>query len=159
VKGVIAKEPLVKSNPECVNAVVSYFADSAATNISEDSKASKVICFGGFGSKFVSEIYNISDKTSMNYPEFPCSLSGGNVLKLDDFIYYVGGTVEEKLINTTNKVYRLNLKDLNSGWQEVASMSEKRIFFGAAVYNGCLVVTGGSNGFSRICTTELYQPS
>jgi len=53
----------------------------------------------------------------------------------------------------------LNFKDLNSGWQEVASMAEKRSQFGAAVFNGCLVVTGGHNGKTKIDTTELYQPS
>jgi len=87
------------------------------------------------------------------YPDLPYAVSYGNVLKLDDFIYCVGGAVDG--IYITNKVYRINLKDINSGWQEVTSKAENRCDFGATLYNGCLVVAGG------ICRakTALYQPS
>jgi len=159
VASTIAKEPLVKLNNDCINAVVSYFADRTL-NIREATTASKILCIGGEKTKSVSEIYNISDKSWNNYPDLPYILSYCRVFKLKDFIYCVGGKEDGFFpVNPTNKVYRLNLKDLNSGWQEVASMAEKRSKFGAAESNGCLVVAGGYNGNSKLSTTELYQPS
>jgi len=80
-------------------------------------------------------------------------------LKLDDFIYCVAGDVDESWKNSTNKVLRLNLNDLHSGWQEVASMAKERSHFGAAICNGSLVVAGGSNKGAKLNTTELYQSS
>ena len=56
------------------------------------------------------------------------------------------------------KVYRLNLNALDSKWERVLSMDEKRCRFGTAVYKGCLVVTGGNNGNSAISTAEMYEP-
>jgi len=121
-------------------------------------KATKILCVGGKNTKSVREIYNTLGTPLKKYPDLPHNVSHGCVLKLDDFIYCVGGAVDGHWRKSTNKVYRLNLKDPNSGWQEVASMAEKRRDFGAAVYNGCLVVAGGFYG-ERLSSTELYQPS
>jgi len=53
--GIIAKEPLVKSNMDCLNAVMTYFAD-ISRNVSEESNASKIICVGGARTRSVREI-------------------------------------------------------------------------------------------------------
>jgi len=95
-----------------------------------------------------------------NYPNFPYAVSFGNVSKLNNFIYSVGGGVDANWRNSTNQVPRLNLKKLQLGWQKVASTDEERSHIGAAVYNGCLVVASGSNNKEvKLHTTELYQPS
>ena len=164
VTGKVAKEPLVQTNNDCLNALVSYFSDKPTVFFgNSDSaetpheKASKMLCVGeADNNKSVSEIFSVSGETLKNYPDLPHEISNHGVLKLHNFIYCIGGIDGCK---ATNCVYRLNLRDTNYfGWEEVASMAEKRCDFGAAVYKGCLVVAGGFNGKFRISTTELYEP-
>ena len=52
----------------------------------------------------------------------------------------------------------MNLKTTNSQWEEFVSMNEQRRSFGAATWNGNLVVLGGINGSSCLNSTELYDP-
>jgi len=106
----------------------------------------------------VREMFNTSGKPFTNYPDLPYICSNGSVLKLNDFMYCVSGVVDKSWTKKSN-TYRLYLKDLNSGWQEVTSMTEKSREFGAAVYNGCLIVAGGYNEMSKLNTIELYEPS
>ena len=158
----VANEPLVKANIDCLNALVSYFSDnstgfagnSADTKVTNE-KASKILCIGGVDSKSVSEVFSVSGETLKNYPHLPHKISDQCVLKLHDFVYCIGGYKERCI---TNHVYRLNLRDTDSEWEEVASMAAKRSYFGAAVYKGCLVVSGGKSTGSRINTTEQYEP-
>ena len=153
----IAEEPLIKDSKECLNAVVTYYSDKER-KVKADSQLSKVLCVGGDESKSVSEVYSACGDSLNSYPDLPCNLSGHCALKVDDFVYCLGGTVDGNYTTSINQVYRLNLKAPNSGWEEVASMAKKRFEFGAAVYKGCLVVAGGHNGTSRICSAELYEP-
>ena len=106
------------------------------------------------GAIFASEIFSVSGKMLKNYPDLSHKLLDHCVIKLDDFVYCIGGT-EERYV--TNHVHRLNLKNTNSEWEEVASMAEKRSYFGAAVYKGCLVVAGGYDRKSLTSTAELYE--
>ena len=153
VANVIAKEPLVKESKECLNAVVSYYA-----NREKDVKVSNLFCVGGDESKSVSEVHCVSGDLVNTYPDLPCVLSNHCALKVEDLVYCLGGAIDGNYMTSTNKVYRLNLKTPNSGWEKVASMAEKRSYFGAAVWNNNLVVTGGYNGTSELDITELYQP-
>ena len=158
VADIIVEEPLVNTNNDCLNAVVSYLVNRMR-KIKMKSRAWKILSVGGNKSKSVLEVFNVSHELLNIYPDLPCYLSDYCVLKVHDFIYCQGGAVDGRYGKSTNKVYRLNLKAPNSEWKEVASMAEKRCNFGAAVYKGCLVVAGGYNHEeSRISTAELYQP-
>jgi len=79
-------------------------------------------------------------------------------LKLDDFLYYVGGAVDGYRWKSTNKVYRLNLKDVTLRWQKVASMAKVGMNYSAAVYSGCLIVTDGYS-WTKLNTTRMHQSS
>ena len=74
-----------------------------------------------------------------------------NLHKLNDFVYSVGGCVEG--YKSTDKVYEVNLSETKMQWKEVASMAKARFDFGAAVFDGKLVV----NGTSNCPATESYD--
>ena len=158
VADTIAEEPLVKINVDCLNVVVSYLVDRMKS-VKIDGKTSKIFSVGGYKApKTISEVFSVSGNLLKTYPDLSCKLSDHCVLKVNDFVYCIGGNVDEIWSQPTNKVYRLNLKEPSSNWEEVASMAEKRSFFGAAACNGCLVVAGGYNENSELNTTELYEP-
>ena len=75
-------------------------------------------------------------------------------IEVKRFVYCIGGWSTKASEGRTNKVYQLNLFEPNLQWREVASMSESRYYFGAAVYNGCLVFNGSS---TRSKTTSAYN--
>ena len=155
VTDIIAEERLVKANNDCLNAVRLSLVNRIRKVVIE-SKASKILSVGGNESKSVSEVYSVSGDSLNIYPDLPRNLSDHCVLNLDDLIYCLGGATGDN--KPTNKVYQLNLKAPNSGWEEISSMAEKRYDFGAAVYKDCLVVAGGCNGNLPI-TAEMFEPS
>ena len=152
VLNIIAAEPLIKESNICFNIVLSYLAVQAK-EAKKQTKYSKILCVGGNKCNSVVEI-----QLPTLYPDLPHVLSNHCLQKLDNFIYCVGGAVESYRYNSTNKVYRLDLNVANSRWEEIASMNEPRCEFGAATWNGNLVVAGGYNGFEKLITTELYEP-
>ena len=81
-------------------------------------------------------------------------ISGHCSVQANGYMYCIGGWNDGK---TTNKVYRLNLNETTLQWEEVASMIEKRYNFGAAAYDGNIVVAGGSDGWSELNTVELHN--
>ena len=170
---VISAEQLVKDSNACLNTVISYFTSQAKALQKQDSKTNKttrqqqknkaktkILCLGGESKNTVLELYNALDKPRNVYPNLPCNVSGHRVLKLDDFIYCLGGALERNTFDPTNKVYRLNLKAADPSWEEMTSMNKKRRDFGAATWNGNLVVAGGlfNCNFSVENSTELYDP-
>ena len=155
VADIVSEEPLVKGSKKCLNALVSHYAAKERSTRAKP-ETSKILCVGGSRTKFVSDVYSVSGDLLNTYHDLPCKLIDHCILKTDDFIYCLGGAVDGYM--STNKVYRFNLNALNSKWEEVASMAEKRSSFGAVVYKSCLVVAGGWNGKSRISDAELYEP-
>ena len=146
---VIAKEPLVKSNPNCLNAIITTIFAKLEP---EDSRnLSRILCVNGLGRKSVFEVYSITENTDRGYPQIPNKPHAHCLLRLNDFVYCIGGYNEKEI--KTNKVYRLNLTEANMQWKEIASMKNARSNFGAAVFRGGLVVNGSTD-----CTTEFYNP-
>ena len=159
VLNTIAQEPLVKNSEHCLNAALSSVTNRIKDTLTQEDKASKLLCFGGEGKKSVSEVYNIFGKMqNNNFPNLSNILSRHRALKTDNFLYCLGGAVEGKFANPTNKVFRLSLSTSKPRWKEIASMKERRCNFGATTcWNGNLVVSGGFNGSSLSNSTELYE--
>ena len=104
----------------------------------------------GFDRKSVFELYSITGDTDRVYPRIPNKPYAHRLLRLNDFVYCIGGINQESI--NTNKVYRLNFIEANTQWKEIASKKISRSNFGAAVFRGGLVVNGLIN------TTEFYNP-
>ena len=156
VLNTIAKEQLVKNNNACLNAMLSYFT-TTAKQTQKQFKSSEILCLGGYKKSTVVAIHNRLGKLQSNYPNLPSDLMYHRALELNDFIYCVGGSSDGYHENAINNFYRLSLKTAKSHWEEGASMKEQRLDFGAAVWNGNLVVTGGYNNSSSFNTTELFE--
>jgi len=141
----------VKQNIDCLTAVLS----SIFVKFKGDHSGSicmKILCVNGCDPRSGFEVYNSSGDISEAYPSVPNQPRNHRLLKLNDFVYCIGGLSNPG--GYANKVYRLNLAESNMRWNEISSMSEIRWCFGAAVYSGCLVVNGDSNGSK---TTEAYD--
>ena len=143
----VINEPLIKSNVDCLNAVVSYMA-VRIEKTEEEKKASKILCVGGEKIKSVLEVYNVLGKPLTTYPDLPHALAFHCLLKFQNFIFCVGGTINGDCDSTLNNVYRLNFKKSTLHWEQIASKNERRCDFGACVINGSMIVAGGySNGW------------
>jgi len=119
----------------------------------EELKCTKILCVNGCDPQSIFEVYSSSGDISKAYPPVSNKPQYHRLLKLNDFVYCIGGWSREGC-HATNKVYRLNLTESNLKWNEMASMLEARYCFGAAVYNDYLVVTG-NNG--NLKTTDVYE--
>ena len=152
---VVSQEPQVRRNTDCLNALTSGIFEKLNSDL---PKCNRILCVNGCNPKSVFEVYRLRDIT-MAYPSVPDEPRSHRVVKLDDFVYCVGGWSAKGIstteTNKTNKVFQLNLSKENLQWREVASMREARYSFGAAVYKGCLVVNG--SGYPRTNTTEVYD--
>ena len=155
----VAAEPLVTNSKECLSAMVSYFAEQSKSVRKRNSPETGVLCLGGERNKSVSEVFKIKDEPPEAYPDLHNVLTNHCVLALDGLVYCLGGAIDGKAFQSTNKAYKLNLSKPNLKWEEIASMTEQRCDFAAAVYDDRLIVSGGNHGFSRLKTTELYDPS
>ena len=150
----IGEEPLVKNSKSCRDAVVSYF-----TYLWQ--QPSQILCSGGNFNKNTGLLlmYSSLDKWQNHYPKLPNTLSNHRMLKLDDYIYCIGGTTGWDFRSPSNKVYQLLSKVGDSEWEEIAPMNELRSNFGAATWNGNLVVSGGcSCSYRHTTSVELYEP-
>ena len=151
LREVVSNEPLVKGSNECLNALT---AGIIAKFKMDYLKVYKIVCVNGSGEHTMFEVYNSAGNISKVYPSVPNRPRNHCLLKLDNFVYCIGGWSTEGSKGKTNKVYRLNLSEPNLKWREMASISQNTSSFGAAVYNGCLVVHGNCQGTK---TTEVYN--
>ena len=157
VLNTIANEQLVRDNNACLNAAFSYFT-STSKQTQEHENVSKILCLGGNLTSAVLEVWNSFGTSRNDYCHLPQTISGHHALKIGDFVYCVSEVVGGCHGILANRVYRLNLKTVNSQWEEVASLKHGRRDFGAAIWNGMLVVTGGYYVSTRFKSTELYEP-
>ena len=117
VKEIVAKERLVKQFLPCLNAVEQYLCTKKADESKNFENLSNLFCVGGDGKKSVSKIFG---ESSVTYPDLPFAISHHCSLKVKEFIYCVGGIVDCKSNQVTNKAYRMNLKELPLKWQEIS---------------------------------------
>ena len=119
-------------------------------------KESRIISIGGNGMETtVTEVYSCSKNSLASYPDLPTPLKSHCSVKLNGYIYCMGGGYKNK---TFNDVKRLNLKNMSKNWEEVAPMNTKRKWFGAAVFEDRIIVGGGwyKTG-KRLSSIEAYS--
>ena len=154
VEDVIAEEELVKKCKICLNAVVSYFINNAKEQRKVLSDT-KIVCVGGLHMMSVLEVYNNTGEYTI-YPDLPLDFARHCAVRFNNWLYVIGGAIENDFKKTTNKAYRIDLSASQMKWNEVTPLLERRCDFGAAVHEGCLVVAGGFNG-STLNTVEVYN--
>jgi len=137
---VVAKEPLVKENLECLRIVLSSIFAKLKCESRDESKSTNILCVN-YVDESVFEDYGGTGDTDKTYPDVPDMIVRHRLLKLHNRVYCLGrlfGYMEENIL------YELNLSEPKLSWKEMTPMSECRSDFGAAVWKGCLVVNGNS---------------
>ena len=122
---------------------ISEYFDSINTRIkSIESKETNLLSTGGYNTETsVRIIYSLNDEINLVYPDLPIPLDFHRTLRVNNFVYCIGGRTQSIL--ESNKVFRLNLDEVDMEWNEMAEMIKKRYDHGAAVFNDDLVVCGG----------------
>ena len=148
---VVSVNPIVTEHLDCLNSVVAemskkwkYHGLDVGTNLYR---------LGGKNRCNVEEVYKFTNQNT--FPDLPANLGYHTVEKFDNFIYCIGGEVDES--RATSKVYRLNLLNQNANWLEVDSMNEKRYLHGSCMHNGKIVVSGGFDGRHHMRSVEVYK--
>ena len=90
----------------------------------------------------VSVVYSLTNKSQNKFPNLPNESSDHCALKLNDYLYVLGGFISAD--EDVSEVWRLNLHHNESQWEQVAFMNRERYCMGAAVFYDTIVVTGGT---------------
>jgi len=190
IKEVLLNEKLIRDDPVCFEQVLvtfsellekEYFALSqssqSATSLHQKwsglypespksaecflSKQSKVISIGGYATRRrVFDVCNFHDQELRNYCDLPEDIHSHCALKLNHFLFYIGGETGVAFVSQILKnVWRINLKQENAEWIEMTSMNKRRCSMGAAIYEDKLVVAGGKEKWKEINSVEYYDPS
>ena len=135
---VLSAYPFVTDNRDCLNSFIS----TLAKKLNEQTDCSKILSIGGKKqSNKVIEVHNIFGRR--NYPKLPVNLSRHRVEKVNNFLYCIGGIMDNLDTNATASVYRMNLNFPDLKWEEVAPMIEKRCYHGSCAFQSNIVVSGG----------------
>jgi len=154
--GSVATEELILTNPACSQIAMTTLA-RLIKGVESDGSLDRFVSLGGFhhGTKAL-EIYNTKKEPPSEFPDLPFSINRHVSLTLNKSIYCIGGGSKDNFI--TDKVRKLNLRDVALKWTESAPMNSKRRSMGAAVYKDSLLVVGGFDGNSALASVECYTP-
>ena len=160
LEDVVANDDLVKDNNVCLNAVMSCITKQFKEMRFKET-GSLILSIGGHKPPSgVVEVYNSVSSVKTCYPDLPIDLLYSSSVRHSNFIYHIGGSSDIEINEVSSNVFRLNIKATKMEWKEVASMNGARAFAGAAVFNDCLVVTGGMCKNNELnLDTELYIPA
>ena len=158
----VVSDPLIRGNLECLYSVTSAISKQFK-EMRLRERGTKLISIGGTATpRKVVEVCNCFGTSSTIYPELPDKMILSRALRLNDFVYCIGGSSRFNLNGKpTNEVYRINLNDAPRKWQKVCSLHEARYLMGAAVFKDCLVVVGGLKDEDKHQTNsgEFYIPA
>ena len=152
---VILKEKLVAENNYCLKLVIDYVVQRC-----KNFGLARIIGLGGMESRSrCVEVCNTSANPSPKFPDLPIALYAHCSLRLRNFVYLIGGSIQKpgKEVALQN-VWLVNTNDHVLKWKKVASLNKKREFMGGAVFRDTLVVAGGYNENSGdLNSVEFYQ--
>ena len=163
----VSNELLVKENRFCLNLVMEairlrqHDSDNAKTILSIGGQATRNEVFTVYrddrnvigGQATRNEVFTVYTPDRNVYPTLPQAADSHCSLKLDDFVYCIGGW---KVISSTDKVWRMKLNEQNLKWQRVPSMMISRSVLSAAVYQNQIAVVGGWTRRARK-SAEIYE--
>ena len=144
----ILEHRYVKNDLFCKNAVLETVVKKNE-ELRESENDSTIFCVGGSNKTdsnktTVVEIHSLYVKSNLSFPSLLDNVSWHCVVKIDQFVYCIGGAINDISLNSTNKVYCLDLNASEVKWNEVASMKKNRSGHASAIFKGNIVVTGGN---------------
>ena len=116
----------------------------------------KILSVGGYYKRTrVKTVFSLHHETNVVYPDLPIPLDYHRTLKINNFVYCIGGRTNT--LKETNKVFSLNLNEADMKWNKMAKIKNKRYHHGAAVFNDTLVICGGYDGKKWLSSSEAYD--
>ena len=152
----VLNDDLIQNDFDCHK----FLFKTLLKNLQNETQGSKIISIGGIKTpSTITEVYNLNGNETSDYPDFPMIVSGHALLKMNGYIYCIGGGRKNmaETWEAVNSVWVCPVKDQCKNWIKVAPMNEKRYVMGATVHNSSLVVAGGYNGSRRLDSTEFYE--
>ena len=146
LRDVVSTENLINKNLLCVTIVMEALRKALhQPKISPAVRSeSKIISVGGKESvNQIIEVFSCDDNEKSIYPDLPFDIKYGKAIKSNEFVYFLLGL----------KVVRANVDFEFSTFEKVPSMNI-RLLFGAALFSGNIVVTGG---FSAENSAECFD--
>ena len=160
---IIVHESLFANNPQCrKEALAAYKRLTLEQTEQSRAKETHLISLGGFlTSQNVTVVFNLSQETSKDYPNFDEDISVYCCLKLNDYIYVIGKQRRTSLfwLNSKIIILKLNLKKQNGKWKRVTSLNKNKTFLCANVFYGTLFVAGGRYKNLVTALSEYYDPA
>ena len=171
----LRKEKLVKKNAECCKIIAAASEKKKLIKARSYKKPKAILCLGAVKTPTkVADVFNLTGKTLLTYPDLPESLSEIHAMKLKNVVYCIGkilyGQLQKNIqrpgrlmlskidYSIVNKVYRMNFKDGILKWEELAPFSPVRGSFSAAAYDGLLVICGGRNAYNSVMkSVEVFH--
>ena len=144
-------------NPKCRKQTFEVYKQ-----LNSEQKETHLISLGGdFTRQNVTMALSLSQETSKAYPKLDEKISIQCSLKLNDYIYIIGKQLQttSSSSNSNGVVFKLNLKQQDGKWKQVASPSKCRILIAASVFYGTLFVAGGFHEGSETALSEYYDPA
>jgi len=137
-----------------------FLPESLAYGVSIQLQHS-ILCIGGNNSEQCSNkvfsIYkqNGGFKINTNWPSLPCPLSNATGALMDGYVYIAGGQEHVKKPRATNHFFRLQLSNVNKGWEELPTWPGKARGYAISVAqsNGtedCFYLFSGRNYYDKI---------
>ena len=167
IKETLLKEELIRDNFACYERVLVAFSDlleekSAAhssTSMHTPCRQTKIISIGGYASRRkVFDVCKIESQDQATYPGLPEDIHSHCALKLNDFVYCIGGESGVAFVSKIlYGVRRIGLKEHNSEWSEIAPLNVKRCSMGAALFQNKIVVAGGKSQWLETDSVEYYD--
>jgi len=157
LEDVVATDSLVMEHIDCLKAVVTVISQ----NCKEARKESgdNIICIGGNNNGSVDELYSCTfvGNSVKDLPLLPHKIFYHCSIKHQNELFCIGGAINYKVENATDKVIQLKLNDPFKKWEEKASMNDKRCYFGATLFQGNLLVAGGSDATKHLFSVEAFE--
>ena len=152
----VSKQQIVNECKPCLKLILSTLPKVMKIKQLKET-GSKILSIGGAQTPSkVKQVYTLLDEPVKTYPDLPMKLRDHCSIKLDNFVYCIGGETVDDDQTVTNKVWQMDLSNETLKWEEISSMNEKRNRAAAAIHHGTLIVSNGGDGKHVSKTIEIY---
>ena len=153
----VSKQEIVNECKPCLKLILSTLPKVLETKQLKET-GSKILSIGGAETPSkVKQVYTLLDEPVKTYPDLPMKLRKHCSIKLNNFVYCIGGQTVDDDQTVTNKVWQMDLSNETLKWEEISSMNEKRQKAPATIYHGTLIVSNGADDQHISGTTEIYK--
>ena len=152
----VSTESLIIGNSKCMQLIMKAFSKLLTHKNVIHSKI--ISCEGMFTQQTCFQAFDLFEENFIDFPDLPIPLYDLKVLLVNNVAYCIGG-ISNKTVS--KKVWKMNVKNGDSQWLEIASLPLPRYCFGAAVFHDSIVIAGGCSAADQpslpYCSSAMYH--